>query len=77
MKRIRDGKAVGPGYGIGSTSHKQASGVFVKNVQHDNTGKFRKARLRWFGHVQRRDSGYIGRRILKMELPGRRQRGRK
>ena len=28
-----------------------------------------------FGHVQRRDSGHIGRRMLEMELPGRRQRG--
>lgn len=44
------------------------------------TGRFgekaREARLRWFGHVQRRDSPYIGRRMLEMELPGRRQRGR-
>ena len=40
------------------------------------TKKAREARLRWFGHVQRRDSGYIGRRMLEMELPGRRQRGR-
>ena len=29
-----------------------------------------------FGHVQRRDSGHIGRRMLEMELPGRRRRGR-
>ncbi|KAK3514051.1 hypothetical protein QTP70_002503 [Hemibagrus guttatus] len=36
----------------------------------------REARLRWFGHVQRRESEYIGRRMLDMELPGRRQRGR-
>uniref|UniRef100_A0A3Q3JMD5 YjeF N-terminal domain-containing protein n=1 Tax=Monopterus albus TaxID=43700 RepID=A0A3Q3JMD5_MONAL len=38
--------------------------------------KVREARLRWFGHVQRRDSGYIGRRMLEMELPGKRSRGR-
>ena len=37
--------------------------------------KVREARLRWFGHVQRRNSEYIGRRMIKMELPGRRQRG--
>ena len=28
--------------------------------------------MRWFGHVQRRDRGHIGRRMLEMELPGRR-----
>ncbi|KAK3540238.1 hypothetical protein QTP70_028441 [Hemibagrus guttatus] len=38
--------------------------------------KVREARLRWFGHVQTRESEYIGRRMLDMELPGRRQRGR-
>ncbi|XP_013866635.1 uncharacterized protein LOC106519479 [Austrofundulus limnaeus] len=38
--------------------------------------KIRKARLRWFGHVQRREIEYIGRRMLRMELPGRRPRGR-
>ena len=38
--------------------------------------KVREARLRWFGHVQRRDSEYIGRRMLSFELPGRRPRGR-
>ena len=33
-------------------------------------------RLRWFGHVLRKDAGYIGRRMLTMELPGKRKRGR-
>ncbi|MCJ8736382.1 hypothetical protein PDJAM_G00257730 [Pangasius djambal] len=37
--------------------------------------KVREARLRWFGHVQRREREYIGRRMLDMELPGRRRRG--
>ena len=32
--------------------------------------------MRWFGFVQMRDSEYIGRGMLKMGLPGRRQRGR-
>lgn len=33
-------------------------------------------RLRWFRHVQKRDSGYIGQTILSVKLPGRRKRGR-
>ena len=38
--------------------------------------KVREARLRWFGHVPRRDSEYISRKMLKMEQPGRRQKRR-
>ena len=36
----------------------------------------RKARLRWFGHVKRRDKEYVGRKTLEMVPPGRRKRGR-
>ena len=35
--------------------------------------KMTEVRFRCFGHVQRRHSSYVGRRMLKMELPGRRQ----
>ena len=38
--------------------------------------KTRDARLRWYGHVLRKDDGYIGRRMLRMELPGKRKQGR-
>ena len=38
--------------------------------------KTREARLRWYGHVLRKDDWYIGRRMLRMELPGKRKRGR-
>ena len=38
--------------------------------------KTREARLRWYGHVLRKDDGYIGKRVLRMELPGKRKRGR-
>ena len=38
--------------------------------------KTREARLRWYGHVQRKDDGYIGRTVLRMELPGKRKRAR-
>ena len=36
----------------------------------------REARQMWFGHARRKYAGYIGRRMLRMELPGERTRGR-
>ena len=42
----------------------------VENI----TERCRKARLRWFGHVKRRDD-YVGRNTLEMVPPGRRKRG--
>ena len=38
--------------------------------------KTREARLRWFGHVRRIDDGYIGIRILRLDLTENRKRGR-
>ncbi|KAF7704118.1 hypothetical protein C0J45_7434, partial [Silurus meridionalis] len=38
--------------------------------------KVREAQFRRFGHVQRRDIGYIGRRMLRMEPPGGKKKGR-
>ena len=33
-------------------------------------------RLRWYGHVMRRDQEYVGRKMIEIELPGKRKRGR-
>ena len=38
--------------------------------------KMREGRLRWYGHVMRRDQEYVGRRVMEIELPGKRKRGR-
>ena len=38
----------------------------MDKIMNENT---REARLRWYGHLRRKDDGYIGRRILRMELP--------
>ena len=38
--------------------------------------KMREGRISWYGHVMRRDQEYIGRKMMEMELPGKRKRGR-
>ena len=38
--------------------------------------KMRESRLRWYGHVKRREDAYVERRMLEMELPGKRKVGR-
>ena len=52
------------------------SGMSTSEGQH-TVGKFgektREARLRWYGHLRRKYDGYIG---MRMELPGKRKRGR-
>ena len=36
--------------------------------------KMRESRLRWYGDVMRRDQKYVGRKVMEMELPGKRKR---
>ena len=38
--------------------------------------KMREGRLRWYGHVMRRDQEYVGRKMMEIELPGKRKRGK-
>ena len=38
--------------------------------------KMREGRLRWYGHIMRRDQKYVGRKMIEMELPGKRRRRR-
>ena len=38
--------------------------------------KMSEGRLRWYGHVMRRDQEYVERKMMEMELPGKRRRGR-
>ena len=37
--------------------------------------KMREGRLRWYGHVMRRDQEYVRRKMMKMELPERGKEG--
>ena len=34
------------------------------------------SRLKWYGHVLRREDEYVGKRVMVMDVPGRRRRGR-
>ena len=65
-------------FSLGVTRKDRIRNEHIRGTAH--VGRFgdkvREARLRWFGHVQRRDVEYIGRRLMKMEVPGRRKRGR-
>ena len=38
--------------------------------------KMREGRLRWYRHVMRRDQEYVGRKMMEMELLGKRKRGK-
>ena len=38
--------------------------------------KIQERRLQWYGHVMRREDDYVGKRVMGMEIEGRRGRGR-
>ena len=38
--------------------------------------KIQQRRLQWFGHVMRREEDHVCRRVMDMEVDGRRRRGR-
>ena len=38
--------------------------------------KVQESRLRWYGHGLRRGDEYVGKRVMGMEMPGQRRRGR-
>ena len=65
-------------FSLGVTRMDKTRNEYIRGTA--QVGKFgektREARLRWYGQLRRKDDGYIGRRMLRMELPGKRKRGR-
>ena len=38
--------------------------------------KVQESRLKWYGHVLRREEEYVGKTVMVMAVPGKRRRGR-
>ena len=38
--------------------------------------KVQESRLKWYGHVLRREDEYVGKRVMRMDVSGKRRRGR-
>ncbi|KAK3511348.1 hypothetical protein QTP70_004529 [Hemibagrus guttatus] len=57
-------------FSLGVTRLDRIRNEYIRGTAHVGRlgDKVREARLRWFGHVQRRDSEYIGRRMLDMDV---------
>ena len=65
-------------FSLGVTKLDKIRNEFIRGTIHVRQlgDKMREGRLRWWGHIMRREEDYIGNRMLRMELPGCRKRGR-
>ena len=65
-------------FAMGVTRKDKIRNEYIRStVKEERLGmKMREGRLRWYGHVMRSDQEYAGRKMMKMELPGKRRRGR-
>ncbi|KAK3514234.1 hypothetical protein QTP70_010408 [Hemibagrus guttatus] len=61
-------------FSLGVTRLDRIRNEYIRGTAHVGRLGDKAREARWFGHVQRRESEYIGRRMLDMELPGRMQR---
>ena len=65
-------------FAMGVTRKDEIRNEYIRStVKVERLGmKMRDGRLRWYGHVMRRDQAYIERKMMEIELPGKRKRGR-
>ena len=62
-------------FAMGVTRKDKIRNEYIKGtVKVEQLGmKIRKGRLRWYGHIMSRDKEYVGRRMMEMELPEKRE----
>ena len=62
-------------FAMGVTRNDKIRNEHIKStVKVERLGmKMRESRLRWYGHVMRRDQEYVERKMMEMELPGKRR----
>ena len=65
-------------FSLGGTRMDEIRNEFIRGTAHGRCfgEKVREVRLRWFGYVEKRESEYFSRRMMRLELPGRRTGGR-
>ena len=65
-------------FAMGVTRKNKIRNEYIRStVKVERLGmKMREGRPRWYGHVMRRDQKYVGRKMMEMDLPGKRRRGR-
>ena len=65
-------------FAMGVTRKDKIKNEYIRStVKVERSGmKMREGRLRWYEHVLSRDQEYVGRKMMQMELPGKRTRGR-
>ena len=66
------------GFAMGVTRKDKIRNEYIRGtVKVERLGmKMREGRLRWYGHAMNRDQEYEGRRVMEMEVPGKRKRER-
>ena len=59
-------------------SHQAGQNYELKNWRERKVGeistKVQESRLKWYGHVLRRANKYVGKRVMVMEMPGKKER---
>ena len=65
-------------WALGVTGKGKISNEYVRGTPKNAKlrDKLRDAKLRWYGRVKRGEEGYVGKKMMKMTVPGGRKRGR-